>query len=147
VTVKTEGFKELDEILGTLGKSMGRNVLRRTAKTVLEPVADRMRSLVAVDEGDLKASITVSQKLTTRQKRMAKKETKSFVEMYAGPGGLKQATTLEFGTNDTAAQPYARPAWDEAKPTILDTVKDELAIELDKAVVRKARKAARMARA
>ncbi|RVI41050.1 HK97 gp10 family phage protein, partial [Sinorhizobium medicae] len=50
-----------------------------------------------------------------------------------------------FGTSRHGPQPFARPAWDAGKNQVLDTIKDELAVQITKAAQRLARKAARLA--
>ena len=47
------------------------------------------------------------------------------VEMYAGPGPLKQVIPEEFGTIDEAPHPFIRPAFDRgADAAVLPTAKD-----------------------
>lgn len=65
-----------------------------------------------------------------------------------GPGGplagqLYYATHVEFGTIDTPAQPYMRPAWDAGKDQALRTVVETLTVEIRRAADRAARKLAR----
>lgn len=141
---KTEGFKELDDALGELGKVGARGTLKRVAIKALAPIADRMKSAVRVDEGKLRDSVGVGTKLTKRQTRYAKKETKSFVQVYVGAGGLIQSITEEFGTKNLSAHPFARPAWDGGKEQVLADVGDGLGIEIAKTAARQARKAARI---
>ncbi|WP_415402888.1 HK97-gp10 family putative phage morphogenesis protein [Tateyamaria sp. SN3-11] len=88
-----------------------------------EEVADTMRLLVPVKEGDLKASITVTPPGQT-------------TPAYAVGGGKRTAQTnqalvtignedvrtghmVEFGTVKSAAQPFMRPAERLAKPKAL----------------------------
>lgn len=73
----------------------------------------------------------------------------SAVTLYMGPAKAKdrdeaiKALAQEFGTSFHAPQPYMRPAFDaQARPTI-ERLKVELKAEIDKAVARAARKAAR----
>lgn len=145
---KIEGLRELDRALAELPKATGKSVLRRTGLKALEPVAEDYRSRVRVDRGDLRDSIGVGTKLTKRQAALNRKltrNTKASVEVFAGAGGLTQAITEEFGTVDQAAHPGLRPAWDANKMGVLETVKDTLAEEIDKATKRLAKKAARLA--
>ena len=142
---KTEGFKDLDFALGEIGKVGARGVLRRVGKMALAPIASRMQSLVRVDQGQLRDSIGVGTKLTKRQAKFAKKETKSFSETYAGAGGLAQAITEEFGTISQSAHAFARPAWDGGKAQVLTDVGDMMGVEIAKTAARQARKAAKIA--
>lgn len=138
-TVKVEGLREVDAALGQLGKATGRNVMRRVAVARLEPMAEEMRRLAPVDDGDLKEGIAVT---TKRPKRSRKS---SEVEAYAGPGRHPQAIFKEFGTFNQAPQPFVRPAWDGGKGELLDGIAADLWSEIRKAAARKAKKAARLA--
>lgn len=146
VTMKVEGFRELEKALEQFSQSVGRGVMRRALKKAAQPIADAMRSGAPEDEGDLKESIAVSTKLSDRQKRMHKKmfsDDKASVEMFVGAGPLPQAHLQEFGTVDQSPQPFARPAWDSNKNQALETIKTELWSEIEKSAARAARKTAR----
>lgn len=154
-TVRVEGLSDLDAALGELGKATARNVLRRVGLKALEPVADTARNLAPDDPNtggnDLRSSIGVGTKLSARQAKLARKAIRSgeaekhFVEVYAGAGQVPHAHLQEFGTGHHAPQPFLRPSWDSNKAGVLDTIKTELATEIDKAAKRQARKAARLA--
>lgn len=150
-TVSISGLKELDEALGQLSKATARGVLRRVGLKALQPVADTARALAPVDEGALRDSIGVGTKLTRRQAALHRKAVrsgeseKSFWEGFAGAGGLPQAITQEFGTVNHGPQPFLRPAYDANKDRMLETIKRDLGDEIQKAAVRQARKAARLA--
>jgi HK97 gp10 family phage protein len=158
-TVRVEGLAELDAALLELGKATGRNVLRRVAKARLQPIAASMKAKAPDDPetggNDLRSSIIVSEKLSRRQAGLAgggarrqadgsfRSDAKSGITMYAGPGPLPQAHMQEFGTVNHGAQPYVRPAWDGAKGGLLTGLAKDLKVEIDKAVARKAKRAAR----
>lgn len=84
---------------------------------------------------DLKNSIEVTTQLTRRHKG----EKSSEVEVYIGPVRqvgrmvLNYASLVEFGTFDTRAQPFMRPAWDRMKGIVHSTLARELTIEFEKA--------------
>lgn len=87
----------------------------------------------------------VGTKLTRRQARDARKEGKSFAEVYVGtadPAGQQQ----EFGNVNHPAQPSGRPAWAATQDEFLEGLGADLGAEIDKAAARLARKAARLAR-
>ncbi len=154
-TVRVDGLKDLDAALGELSKGMARGVLRRVGLKALEPVADTARALAPDDPttsgADLKSSIGVGTRLSKRQARLARsairkgEADKHFVEVYAGAGPLPQAHHQEFGNVNHGAQPYMRPAWDQNKSKVLDTVRNELGDEIEKTARRAARTAARRA--
>jgi HK97 gp10 family phage protein len=146
--VKLQGFRELEAALEALPKSTGRNVLRRIARAALEPLAEHARGLAPVEEGALRASIAVSEKRTRRVKRSHRFDNKTGLEMAMGPGSgegaLPYASFVEFGTIDTPAQPFMRPAWDSGADGMLSYIADNLGAEIDKAADRLARKRARL---
>lgn len=147
MTVRLEGFRELERALNELPKTTGKNVLRRVAKGALEPMAERARGMAPVERGDLRASIKVSERRTRRVARINRFDKNTGVEMAMGPvsggGVLNYATFAEFGTVDTAAKPFMRPAWDGGKDDALEYVKANLGREIDRAATRLAKKAAR----
>lgn len=145
--VKVEGLKALDKALGELSKATAKNVLRRVGKKALEPVAQEARELVPVDEGHLKASIAVGTKLTRRQSSIHRRfGGRNTVDVFVGPGGLPQATLREFGGDGNAPQPYMRPAWDNNKTKVLDSVKKNLGGAIKKSAARAAARAAKVGR-
>lgn len=150
-----EGLAEFEAALDRLPKSIGRGVLRKVARGALEPMADHARQLApvaAVDGGQLRASIAVSERRTRRATRGGGRFDKSTgLEMVMGPsaggGVLSYATHVEFGTVDTLPQPYMRPAFDTGVAKALDYVKDHLWVELERAAKRVAARGARAIRA
>lgn len=166
VTVRTEGFAELERALGQLSKSAGKGVLRRALIKAAEPMAEIARSLAPDDAAttgfDLKKSIKVGTRLSKAQKRAHRKmfrDDRASVEVFMGAGPLPQATFTEFGTAPfinkgkfagtqnpgIAPKPFMRPAWEQDKRAMLDRLSDELWAELDKSIKRAERKAARQA--
>lgn len=146
VTVKTKGFKELEKILAEqLPQATSRNVLRRVAKGALEPMADVAARLAPEDEGRLAFSIDVSEGRTRRAKTGFQRI--RGVQMAMGPASglatLQYASFVEFGTIDTPAQPYMRPAWETGKMDALEYVQDNLWREVQAAVKRITKKQAR----
>lgn len=155
-TVKLAGFRELDRALSELPKATGKNVLRRVAKGALEPMADRAAALAPEETGKLAFSIIVSEKRTRRAKGKSKTrfsggrfitDASTGIEMAMGPasgtGVLQYATFVEFGTVDTPAHPFMRPAWAAGAEPALDYIKANLGSEIDKAASRLAKKRAR----
>lgn len=145
-TVKIEGLRELDFALGELPKATARNTLQRALKKGAEHVQDVWQPIVPVLTGQYQHSIIVgpSSKLTSRQKRDAKKEGKFFAEMHVGtsdPAGQMN----EFGTVNMPANPSGRPAWDATQESVLAGIAKDLGDEIEKSRARLARKAARLA--
>jgi HK97 gp10 family phage protein len=142
-TFTIEGLAELDEALAELPKATARNVLQRVLKEQGAPIRDAGEALAPKDKGGLKASYAVSTKLSRRQKGLNKKE--SDVEVYIGPGPAAKGVQTEFGNAHQAAEPHLRPAFDGNVMKVLSGIKDSLAAEIEKARVRLAKKAERIA--
>lgn len=151
---KIFGLRELDLALSELPKVTARAALRRTGLAALAPFVEKVRQLAPVDEdpastperrpGTLRDSYHAGTKLNKSQARTARREGKSFVEVYAGtndPAGVQ----TEFGNSHQAAQPHARTAWDATHDAVLNKVGSQLGVEIDNAAQRLARKAARNA--
>lgn len=140
---KIEGLSELDEALSELPKATARNVLKRVLTEQGQHIKDAGESLAPKLKGGLKASYTVSQKLSKRQKSQNRKE--SDVEVYIGPGPAAKGVQTEFGNAHQAAQPHLRPAFDGNVQKVLIGIRDSLAEQIDKAVQRLNKKAERLA--
>src|SRR5690606_2513631 len=144
----------------------GKGVLRRAGIKALHPIAEAAFNLAPDDPAtggyDLKESIGVSTKLSRSAKRQHRKtvrDDKASVEVFVVAGPLPHAVMMEFGTAraitegrcagtqrpGTAPQPFMRPAWDQGRMRVLEDLKKELWAEIDKAVARAQRKAARLA--
>lgn len=138
--VKFEGGKELEKALLQLKTATAKNTTRRAGKQALQTVIDEAKRRVPVDDGDLRDGLTVS----TKASRGTRK--RSDIEVYAGASGVNYASIVEFGSEDTAAQPFLRPAWDLRKTYVLKNFRASMSIEIEKATARARRKAEREAR-
>jgi len=141
MSVKTQGFAELDLALAQFAESTGKNILRRVGQAALKPFDEAWRAKAPVKTGALAKSGGVGSKLSRSQRAKVVRE--STVEVFAGPGADPAATQDEFGNSHQAPQPYVRPAWDETQGQVLDIVKRELADEIQKTAARVARRAAK----
>jgi len=134
--VKLSGFRELDHALAQLPKAVARNTLRRIGKEALEPMAAIAAARAPVDEGNLALSIAVSEQRTRRASRGGR-DPKTSIEIAMGPAGgfsaLPYASFVEFGTVDTPAQPYMRPAFDQEAEATIKRLQESLAKEITKA--------------
>lgn len=141
--VRIEGLSDLKYALQELPKATATNVVKRALINAAEPILSSAETSAPVRSGRLKASLMVGTKLSRRQKSQHKKESK--VEVFVGAGPLPQAHLEEFGSVNNAPHPFLRPAWDGNKQAALDGIKDEIAMQIEKARKRLARKAARLA--
>lgn len=155
VKMKIEGAGSIERALGELPRGTAKGVMRRSMKKSLKPVAQAAQALSPF-------TIAVTSKLTARQSREARNDRgRSKVVLYVGPvqptgEDAPHAHLYEFGTGPRVqaktgrstgampARPFMRPAWDMAKPVILEILRREVWAEIEKAVERARRKAARV---
>lgn len=150
VTFEVEGFREMEAALDELEKlATRRAVARRALIKAAQPMAEIMRNLAPDDprtaNEDLVASIGVGTQLSDRQKSLHRRmfqNDRAAVEVFVGAGPVPQAHLQEFGTVHHAAQPFARPAWDQDKVALLDRLGREMWAEIEKSVQRARRRAA-----
>ena len=142
ITFKVHGFKGVEAGLMELKTATAKSVARRVLKKAAQPIAEVANATAPVDDGDLSGSYTVGTRLTKRQFGLAKREGRDDVFMYIGtanPAGMWQ----EFGTYKDPAQPHFRPAWESGKAVVLNSIIGGMSTEVQKSVMRAARKDAR----
>lgn len=150
ITMRLDGFRELEQELARLGSHTTRRAsARRALRKTAQPMADLAQSLAPRgDTNTLAPSISIGTKLSKRQAGMHRKmfrDDRAAVEMFIGAGPLSSAHTQEFGTIHHAPQPFLRPAWDQDQRAMLDRLKAELWADIERAVARAERRAARLA--
>jgi HK97 gp10 family phage protein len=167
VTVRLEGFAELERELDRLGKATAQKAsLRRALKKAAQPMVDIAKGLAPVRAGHLRESIKYSTQLAagdagkaafaqtlrsggSRDEAVAAlrdaRRSQSSVVAYIGPGQNPQAIFQEFGTINHPPQPFLRPAWDQDKMALLDRLKAEIWADIQRTITRMDRKAAREA--
>lgn len=124
-----KGGRELERALRDLGpkvaKKVARTALRKAAKGVLDaaranvPVRERRlkRSLRVRINRDLSGNDTALEAEVSVSGRLGYRPSKGRSARYNYQTGSRPdiyAKFVEFGTADTPAQPFLRPAWDEA---------------------------------
>jgi HK97 gp10 family phage protein len=165
VTVKIEGLKELATALKQLPKATSRNVQRRVLLKRAEPLVATAKALAPVRTARLRDSIIATTKRpkgrksaaaqafgkkrgmggTVAEARAASKEAgESLIEVFVGPGRVRQAIAQEFGWAFGgvfhAPHPYMRQAWDQHKASILAGIGKDMADEIERAANRLAKK-------
>jgi hypothetical protein len=151
--MKIEGSGDIDRALAELASgSTAKGVGRRGMKKALQPVKEAA-------EGSA-FEIATTSKLAPSQKGQARGDRgPSKVVMYVGPveqdgSHAPHAHLIEFGTGDrfhksgkyvgaVTADPFMRPAWDSNQREMLAVLRRETWAEIEKALARAARKAAR----
>ena len=149
MSIRVDGFKELDAALQEMKTATARGTVRRAMLKALQPMADEASRLAPDDprtpSPDLHRTIKVGDTLKAGRSIMAKgfgfKDGQVTVWMGPTREGYPQAMMQEFGTVNQPAQPYMRPAWDAGHGQLLEDLKAGLKIEIDKTAARAARKA------
>jgi len=146
---KVDGLAALDFALGELPKATARNTLRRVGLKALEPFVEDWKAAAPVDAdpastpkrppGTYRDSIHAGTRLNKSQAKTARREGKSFAEVYAGTND-KAGVQTEFGNAQQAAQPAGRPAWDGAQSQVLRDIGEMLGPEIEKAAARIAKR-------
>lgn len=132
---RLEGFREASRQLNDMSKAMARGVGKRALTDTAEILARGVRQNVSPHNltGDTYESVDVE---PAKQKRGVAVQV-----VLADIAGVQ----LEFGNSDQAATPVFRPAVDSNRQKMDDTFAVLLPIEIDAAVIRKAKRAARQA--
>lgn len=139
--VKTQGFREMEELLFQLKGATAKNTTARAMISALEPVRVKAKALAPRDKGGLEEGILISRR-ATKKKALAKSD----LEVFCGPRKeLRQAVPQEFGTSLHGPSPYMRPAWDSEKVNVLTAFGFLLEENIEKAIGRQQRRAAREA--
>ena len=172
VTVKVDGLRDLERALAEMKKTTAKSTSIRALKKAAKPIADHAEGSAPRRSGKLAASIGVttkkprnyeagniaynqtmkdggSAKAAVAAMRAARRANPAtFAEIFITPGAkrgnpLRQAIFQEFGTVNHPPQPYMRPAFDAKKMPALETIRTELAVEIEKTRARLAKKAAK----
>lgn len=147
-TMRLEGFEGFERNLANLERlATRRAVARRALIKAAKPMAEIAQGMAPVgDTNTLAPSIMVGTRLSKRQASLHRKmfrNDRAAVEVFIGAGPLSSAHTQEFGTVHHAPQPFMRPAWDQDHKALLQRLGELMAKEIDKAITRQARRAAR----
>lgn len=134
--VKLQGFREASRQLNEMSKATARNVGKRALQTPAGILRDEMIARVPVVKGDLRAAIR------TKPERAYKGRPN--VGVIADDIA---AVPLEYGNpaggRFQPAEPFARPSLDSRKEQMLGRFGEALKDEVEKSVIRAAKKAAR----
>lgn len=167
--LRLEGLSELKESLDGLSKATQGNVLKRSVMSGGAVIAEDATSRAPVDDGDLKKNILVSRARIispgqaayaqamreTGDRGIAAQAARNANRAAGGTGraaacqvgptkAVGQGILQEFGTAHHKPQPFMRPAWDSKQVEAAEAVQSALTEEIQKAVDRAQRKAARL---
>jgi HK97 gp10 family phage protein len=138
-----EGLPELIKTLEALPKATARNTLKRVLTKAAQPTLHAMKANAPRDTGWTAGSIAVSGTLNPANRRDAKREGKSFAEVYVGSTRGSAAVLQEYGTVNQPPHPYMRPAWESTKGQALAIIETELGAAITKSAARYAKKMAK----
>lgn len=128
---RIEGFRETSRQLNEMSKAMARGVGRKSLAVPAEILARAVRQNTPVLTGETYESVDV---------KPAKAKRGVAVQVVAEDIAAVQ---LEFGNSDQPATPFFRPAVDTTRSKRDTAFADALMIEVDAAVIRKAKRAAK----
>lgn len=129
--ITIDGLEDLgDALRNLLPPAKAAKVMRAVLTKRAQPIADRARQGAPVRTGQLRRSITVSNRLTRRQSIEHKKVDSGDAEVFVGAGKVPHASIEEYGTSRTAPHPFMRPAWDAERANILTGLGQDIWNEL-----------------
>jgi HK97 gp10 family phage protein len=166
MTITISGVRELNAALGDYSKATARGILERTLKRAAEPIRADAARMAPVESGELRDGIIVE---VVRKNA----GTLAYADVMRGGGtraeaalaarnanreaagkGLSASVSVrstawhshlvEFGTVNTAPQPFLRPAFEGGKGRALTDIKTIMGDELNKAAKRAAARALRL---
>lgn len=120
------GGKELERNLLGLSQKMAKKIARAAVRKTAKPVYDAVRAGVPVDQGRLKRAVRLRVDTLKNNRSMMSaaidlrfdrtyrpaKTDRARYSYQIGSNPKIYGRFVEFGTNDTRAQPFFRPAWD-----------------------------------
>lgn len=148
--LKLQGFKEMDLVLRELGFVTAKRVGQRAMTKALKPTADAANGMLPKGM----PPVVINKKLNKSQAREFRAEDSENLQTTFVGSPSPRAHLEEFGTGlrqhrsgkstgIMRARPFMRPAWDQTKDQVLKELGAQLRTEIEKAVARKARRAAK----
>jgi HK97 gp10 family phage protein len=126
VTTRIEGAKEMDRVLRTLPRAMGRRAAIGALRAGAVPIAEEAELNAPRKSGELAENILIR---TARDQGQ--------VTVLIGPArSAFQGIFQEFGTKNHPAQPFMRPAFDSKAVEALAIIGDRLGKNLTRAAKR-----------
>ena len=137
MATKIEGLKELQKELKKLGEKKALNIMKSGLRAGAATIAKAMKANTPQDTGDLKKSIGVTKRKTS----------KTFVKFSVGarPNKLltvkgqkkvvnagNYAVNVEFGTQFQPAQPFTRNTFDQLGTNVTMAITKKIAKRIEK---------------
>ncbi len=139
-TVKIEGLEALKKELKKLGEKKAKNIMVSGLRAGANDFKKTAKSLVPVDKGTLKKSLTVKKRKTNKnfiKFSMGWTQQKKGAEgSIVGGKNVKHdayyAHIVEYGSIHQAAQPFIRPTFDTKKSSVTDAITKQIAKRIEK---------------
>ena len=157
-----KGGKELEKALLELSERTAKKLARQALRKAAKPILDAAKDGVPVREGRLKRALATKVDQSFDRKARSKlpvmvatvgvigrgakeyRPSKGRSAKYSYQVGSRPdvyAKFVEFGTSDTAAEPFIRPAWDsEGGETASDRIGKEMGAAIEREATSLARK-------
>jgi HK97 gp10 family phage protein len=130
--IQIDGMEALEEMLGDVAPREARQINRNAVHGLAGLVRDQMKANVKVDTGEVRDGIYAL-------RRRGKPDFPvSEVRIRKTDHGIM----LEFGTSKTKPQPYIVPTVEQMRPQMTQYFREQMGEKLEKALARKAKKAA-----
>jgi HK97 gp10 family phage protein len=131
-SLRLEGFREASRQLNEMSKATARNIGKRSLQVPAAILRDEMKIRVPKLSGATEQSISIGPERA--------KKGRPQVNVTAADIASVQ---LEFGNQNQAAEPFARPSEAARRSQMFEQFGDALKAEVDKSVIRAAKKAAK----
>lgn len=136
--IETFGFDDFDKTLTQMGEEFGytdvnKKVLVPALRAAMMVALPTAKSLAREDTGEMKQSIKVEARRPTDRDKESK-----YVYSYDAAIAIlsvkqsKVSLGEEFGTSEKPAHSFIRPAVESNKPSILNTLNEQLKLKIDK---------------
>lgn len=148
-----KGGRELEAALKSLGftTSRKRGIATRALREAAEPIREEWANGVDVNSGDLKKSIKVGNRASTKQSRAFRRgKGSAMVEQYVGIDASEgkdlpiYAPIEEFGNEGHPANPAGRRAWEAQKVPAAESLNGAMWAEIERTAKRAAARTARL---
>ena len=130
--IEFKGFKELDDVLGTLPDKVGGRVLQRSVNSAVRKGRKEIKD--AAPRG--KAPSAASKKYGPLHKNIkvgkARASKRSAKAAYVSTGNAFWGYFLEFGTRSIPAKPWFVPAFERMRRAMLEKLRENLKKAIDK---------------
>lgn len=109
LTMRIEGLEEVDRALADLGQRLGKATLERALRKAAKPMLDAAKQNAPVDEGDLKQSLAISNRLKKAEAGRA-----AYARTMKATGGNKSSALSAMrdarrNSGEATAQLYLGP--------------------------------------